>query len=247
MQTDDKEDDIKHQNSYKDKIEENLEKVKFRYNLFRCENTYLTVFTIGLAIALITIIVQKFALIPSYTYIILISLFSVYFFLNLAITIKKWTGKSEAAKILDEKMHFKERLVTGLEYAEQTEKNKFFDMLVEDITSKLDGKSIKNTLPHKFPKATKFFIPVAILLLILLLLPYLYPEKLEQIITDIQESVVEKPGLLNNTLEKPETKEAEDIVAEKKDELKQEEKSKEPQEEQKDKKLAGTETDKTQK
>ena len=32
--TDDKEDDMKHQNSYKDKIEENLEKVKFRYNLF---------------------------------------------------------------------------------------------------------------------------------------------------------------------------------------------------------------------
>ncbi len=243
MQTDDKDDDIKHQNSYKDKIEEKLEKVKLRYNLFRCENTYLTVFTIGLAIALITIIVQKFVDIPPYTYIILISLFSIYFFLNLAITIKKWIGKSEAAKILDEKMHFKERLVTGLEYAEQTEKNKFFDMLVDDITSKLDGKSIKNTLPHKFPKATKFFIPVSILLLILLLFPYLYPEKLEQIITDIQESIVEKPGLLNNTLEKPETKEAEDIVAEKKDE----EKSKEPQEEQKDKKLAGTETDKTQK
>ena len=55
--------------------------------------------------------------------------------------------------------------------------NKFFEMLANDITSKLDDKGIKAALPHKFPKATKFFVPVSILLLILLLLPYIYPEK----------------------------------------------------------------------
>jgi hypothetical protein len=235
MQADDKEDNMKHQNSYKDIIEEKLEKARFRYNIFRCESTYLTVLTIGLAIALITLITRKFIDIPYYAYITIISLFTIYFFLTLATTISKWIGKTEAASILDKKMHFKERLVTGLEYAEQKEKNKFFDMLANDITSKLDDKGIKAALPHKFPKATKFFVPVSILLLILLLLPYIYSERPVQIVTN---------GLTNNNLSKlskPETKETED----KKDELKQEEKSKGPQEEQEDKKLAGTETEKS--
>ncbi|MEE9605351.1 MAG: hypothetical protein V3V70_07245 [Candidatus Scalindua sp.] len=237
MQADDKKDDIKHQNSYKDIIEEKLEKARFRYNFFRCESTYLTVLTIGLTIALITLITREFVDIPYYAYITLISLFTIYFFLTLATTINKWIGKTEAASILDKKMHFKERLVTGLEYADQKEKNKFFDMLANDITSKLDDKGIKAALPHKFPKATKFFVPVSILLLIFLLRPYIYPEKPVQIVTN---------GLTNNNLSKlskPETKDTED----KKDELKQEEKSKEPQEEQENKKLAGTETEKSKK
>ncbi len=222
MQGDDKEDNMKHQNSYKDIIEEKLEKARFRYNIFRCESTYLTVLTIGLAIALITLITRKFVDIPYYAYITLISLFTIYFFLALATTINKWIGKTEAASILDKKMHFQERLVTGLEYADQKEKNKFFDMLANDITSKLDDKGIKAALPHKFPKATKFFVPVSILLLILLLLPHIYSEKPELIAANDL-----------SKLSKPETKETED----RKDELKQEE----------NKKLAGTETEKSKK
>ena len=40
----------------------------------------------------------------------------------------RWMGKSDAASILDKKMGFKERLVTGLEYAEQDENNKFLGL-----------------------------------------------------------------------------------------------------------------------
>lgn len=125
MPSDEKEESID-KNSYKYQIEEKLEKARFRYNIFRCENTFLTVLTIGFAVALITLIVQKFVNIPSYVYIILISLYSIYFFVNLAMVLYRWMGKSDAASILDKKMDFKERFITGLEYTEQKEKNKFF-------------------------------------------------------------------------------------------------------------------------
>ncbi|MFQ5965225.1 MAG: hypothetical protein ACE5KZ_13200, partial [Candidatus Scalinduaceae bacterium] len=250
MKTNKTEEDMKYQSSSKDQIEEKLEKIRFRHNLFKCENTYLTLLTIGLAIALITLIVQKFIYVPSYVYVILASLFSVYFFISLITSIKHWTGKAEAASLLDNKMHFKERLVTGLEYAGQKEKNKLFNILVDDITNKLDNKNIKTTLPHKYPKVTKFFIPISILLLILLLLPYIYPEKSEQIVTNIKESVIKAPGVINNSLRKfskTETKEKNENVVKKKDKLKREEETKKLQQEQENKKLAETKTEKSKK
>jgi len=111
--------------SYKDQIEQKLEKARLRYNIFRCERIFLTVLTIGLAVVLITLIARKFVNIPPYTYTILISSFSIYLLVNLFIVFTRWMGKSDAASILDKKMGFKERLVTGLEYAEQNENNKF--------------------------------------------------------------------------------------------------------------------------
>ncbi len=242
-------DETKHQSSSKEQIEEKLEKARFRYNLFKSEKTYLTLLTIGLAIVLITIIVQKFFHIPYYVYVVLGSSFTIYFLLSLVGTIKNWTGKSEAASILDKKMHFKERLVTGLEYAEQKEKNKLFGMLANDITSKLDNKSIKTTLPHKLPRATKYFIPVSILLLIILLLPHMYPEESGQIVTNIKKSIIETPDLINKSMKKfskSDTAEPKDSEVEKKDKLKQEEKPKEPQNEQEGKKLAETKTEKSE-
>ncbi|MBC8552347.1 MAG: hypothetical protein H8D23_22190, partial [Candidatus Brocadiales bacterium] len=111
--------------SYKSQIEQKLEKARYRFNAFRCERIFLTVLTIGLTVALITLITRKFVDIPQYTYTILISSFSIYFLVNLYIVFSRWMGKSDAASILDKKMGFKERLVTGLEYAEQNENNKF--------------------------------------------------------------------------------------------------------------------------
>ncbi|MBT6048715.1 MAG: hypothetical protein HOG49_18090, partial [Candidatus Scalindua sp.] len=105
--------------SYKSQIEQKLEKARFRYNIFRCERIFLTVLTIGLTVALITLVARKFVNLPPYTFTVLISLFSIYFLANLVIAFSRWMGKSDAASMLDKKMGFKERLVTGLEYAEQ--------------------------------------------------------------------------------------------------------------------------------
>jgi hypothetical protein len=101
----------------------------------------------------------------------------------------RWMDKPDAASILDKKMGFKERLVTGLEYAEQNEDNKLFGLLVDDIKNKLGGDSIKHTLPHKFPGSTKFLIAVSVLFLILLLLPDTYTEETGQVVTKIEETV----------------------------------------------------------
>ena len=132
MPADETEDNIE-KNSYKHQIEEKLERARSRYNFFRCERMLFAVLTIGLTVALITLITRKFVNIPPYTYIVLISLFSIYFFVSMAMVFYRWMGKSDAAGILDKKMGFKERLVTGLEYAGQNEKNKLFGLLVDDI------------------------------------------------------------------------------------------------------------------
>ena len=134
--------------SYKNQIEQKLEKARFRYNLFRCERTFLTVLTIGLTVALITLITRRFVEVPPYTYTIIISLFSIYFLVNLYNVVFRWMGKSDAASTLDKRMGFKERLVTGLEYAEQDENNKFLVLLVDEINRKLDDKSIKESIPQ---------------------------------------------------------------------------------------------------
>ena len=220
--------------SYKSQIEEKLEKARFRYNIFRCERMLLNVLTIGLAVVLITLISRKFVNIPSYTNTILISSFSIFFLVCLYIVFSRWMGKSDAASILDKKMGFKERLVTGLEYAEQNENNKFLGLLVDEINSKLDDKSIKKSIPHKFPRSTKYLIAVLILFLIFLLLPYKYPIEPDQMITDVKESVIET------------TKES-DTIVEKEDEIKQEEETEETQQEQEDKKLAEAETEQPEK
>ena len=203
--------------SYKNQIEEKLEKARFRYNFFRCERVFLVVLTVGLTVTLITLVARKFLNIPSYTYIALIALFLIFFIVNLVTVIHKWVGKSDAASLLDEKMGFKERLVTGLEYADQNEDNKLFGLLVDEIKSKLDDNSIKNTLPHKFPKSTKYLIAVSILLLIFLLLPYFYP--VEPVIETTKEN---------------------DTVAQKEEEITQEEKIEETKQEQEDSILAET-------
>ena len=156
-------------------------------------------------------------------------------------------GKSDAASILDKRMGFKERLVTGLEYAEQNEDNKLFGLLVDDIENKLDDDSIKHALPHKFPGSTKFLVAVSVLFLILLFLPYMYPEKSDQIVSNIEETVVEAPDVIEDTAEESPGKDVDekmDAVAEKEDKLKQEgEEAKEPQGGQKDKKLAEAKTE----
>ncbi len=198
MPADEIEDNIE-KNSYKHQIEEKLEKARSRYNFFRCERVFLTVLTVGLIVALITLVTRKFVNIPPYTYITLISLFSIYFFVSMVMVFYRWMGKSDAASLLDKKMGFKERLVTGLEYAEQNEDNKLFGLLVDDIKNKLDDDSIKHTLPHKFPGSTKFLIAVSVLLLILLLLPYMYPEESDQIVTNIEETVVGAPDVMEDT------------------------------------------------
>ena len=152
----------------------------------------------------------------------------------------RWMGKSEAASILDKKMGFKERLVTGLEYAEQNEDNKLFGLLVDDIKNKLDDDSIKHTLPHKFPRSTKFLVAVSVLFLILLFLPYMYTEESDQIVSDIEETVIEAPDVTEGTMEESPGKdewEKMDAVAEKEDKLKQEgEEVKDPQGGQEEKK-----------
>jgi hypothetical protein len=241
MPADETEDNIE-KNSYKHQIEEKLEMARSRYNFFRCERMLFTVLTIGLTVAFATLITRIFVNIPPYTYITLISLFSIYFFVSIAMVFYRWMGKSDAASILDKKMGFKERLVTGLEYAEQNEDNKLFGLLVDDIKNKLDDDSIKHTFPHKFPRSTKFLIAVSVLFLILLFLPYMYHEESDQIVTNIEETVVEAPDVMEDTTEKSPSKDEEekmDAVAENEDKLKQEEeKIKEPQGEQEDKKLA---------
>ena len=206
--------------SYKYQIEEKLEKARFRYNLFRCERVLFFVLTIGLTVTLITLVARKFLSLPSYTYIALIALFSIFFIVNLATVIRKWVGKSDAASLLDKKMGFKERLITGLEYADQNEDNKLFGLLVDEIKSKLDDNSIKNTLPHEFPRSTKYLIAVSILLLIFLLLPYISP--VEPVIETTKEN---------------------DTVAGKEAEITQEEKAEETQQEQEDRILAETKTE----
>ena len=168
----DETEDNKDKVSYKNQIEQKLEKARFRYNLFRCERTFLTVLTIGLTVALVTLITRRFVEVPPYTYTIIISLFSIYFLVNLYNVVFRWMGKSDAASILDKKMGFKERLVTGLEYAEQDENNKFLALLVDEINRKLDDKSIKESIPHKFAWSTKYLIAVLILFLIFLFLPF---------------------------------------------------------------------------
>ncbi|MCP4254432.1 MAG: hypothetical protein GY775_13700, partial [Candidatus Scalindua sp.] len=52
--------DNKEKVSYKNQIEQKLEKARFRYNLFRCERAFLTVLTIGLTVALVTLITRRF-------------------------------------------------------------------------------------------------------------------------------------------------------------------------------------------
>ena len=220
--------------SYKNQIEQKLEKARFRYNIFRCERIFFTVLTIGLTVALIALIARKFVNLPPYTHIILISLFSIYFIVNLVIVFSGWMGKSDAASILDKEIGFKERLVTGLEYAEQNENSKFLGLLVDEINSKLDDKSIKKSIPHKFPRSTKYLIAVLFLLLIFLLLPYKYPVEPDQMVTDVKESVIET------------TKES-DTVVEKVDEIEQEEKTEETQQEQEDRILAETKTEQSEK
>jgi chemotaxis protein histidine kinase CheA len=246
MPADETEDNIE-KNSYKHQIEEKLERARSRYNFFRCERTLFTVLTIGLTVAFATLIVRKFVNIPPYTYITLISLFSIYFLVSMATVFYRWMGKSDAASILDKKMGFKERLVTGLEYAEQNEDNKLFGLLVDDIENKLDDDSIKHALPHKFPGSTKFLVAVSVLFLILLFLPYMYPEKSDQIVSNIEETVVEAPDVIEDTAEESPGKDVDekmDAVAEKEDKLKQEgEEAKEPQGGQEDKKLAEAKTE----
>ena len=190
--------------SYKSQIEQKLEKARYRYNAFRCERMFLTVLTIGLAVALVTLIARKFVNIPPYTHTILISSFSIYFLINLYIVFSRWMEKSDAARILDKKMGFKERLVTGLEYAEQNENNKFLALLVDEINSKLDDKSIKKSIPHKFPRSTKYLIAVSILFLIFLFLPYKYPVELDQKITDVKEYVIDTTKESDTVAEKDE-------------------------------------------
>ena len=197
-------------NSYKHQIEGKLKKARSRYNFFRCERALFIVLTVGLTVALVTLITQKFVDIPPYTYIALISSFSIYFLVNLVIVFYRWMGKSDAASILDKKMGFQERLVTGLEYAELSEDNKLFGLLVDDINNKLDDDSIKHTLPHKFPGSTKFLIAVSVLLLVLLLLPYMYPEGSDKIVTSIRETVIEVPDIIKDTTEKSPRKDEEE-------------------------------------
>ncbi|MDP6704230.1 MAG: hypothetical protein QF775_01955, partial [archaeon] len=141
----------------------------------------------------------------------------------------------------------KERFVTSLEYAEQNEDNKLFGLLVDDIKNKLDDDSIKNTLPHKFPRSTKFLVAVSVLFLILLFLPYMYTEESDQIVSDIEETVIEAPDVTEGTMKESPGKdewEKMDAVAEKEDKLKQEgEEVKGPQGGQEDKKLAEAKTE----
>ncbi len=246
MPGDETEDNIE-KNSYKHQIEEKLERARSRYNFFRCERMLFTVLTIGLTVAFATLIARKFVSIPPYTYTTLISLFSIYLLVSGAMVFYRWMGKSEAASILDKKMGFKERLVTGLEYAEQNEDNKLFGLLVDDIKNKLDDDSIKHTLPHKFPRSAKFLAAVSVLFLILLLLPYKYTEESDQIVTTIEETVVEAPDVIEDAAGKSPGKDEEekmDAVAEKEDKLEQEgEKVKDPQGGQEDKKLAEAKTE----
>ena len=220
--------------SYKDQIEQKLEKARYRYNAFRCEKVFLAVLTIGLAVAMGTLIARKLVNLPPYTNTILISLFSIYFLVSLYTVFSKWMGKFDAASILDKKMGFKERLITGLEYAEQNENNKFLALLVDEINSKLDDKSIKQSIPHKFPRSTKYLIAVLILFLIFLLVPYKYPIEPDQIVTDVKESVIDT------------TEESENVV-DKDDEIKQEEETGKTQQEQEEDKLAETKIEQPEK
>jgi hypothetical protein len=50
--------------SYKNQIEQKLEKARYRFNALRCERIFLTVLTIGLALALVTLITRKFVNVP---------------------------------------------------------------------------------------------------------------------------------------------------------------------------------------
>jgi len=220
--------------SYKSQIEQKLEKARIRYNIFRCERIFFTVLTIGLTVALFTLVARKFVNIPPYTYTILISSFSIYFLVNLVVVFSRWMGKSDTASMLDKKIGFKERLVTGLEYAEQNENNKFLGLLVDEINSKLDDKGIKKSIPHKFPRSTKYLVAVLILLLIFLFLPYEYPVEPDQMVTDVKESVIE-------------TAEENVTVVEQEDTIKQEEKTEETQQEQEDKILAEAKTEQLEK
>ncbi|MCP5003467.1 MAG: hypothetical protein GY941_05865, partial [Planctomycetes bacterium] len=208
-------------------IEERVEKARFRYNFFRCEMVLFTVLAIGLSMALITLVVRKFVEVPYYVSIILISVFSIYFFVTLASLIVNWIGKSEAANLLDKEMHLKERLVTGLEYADQEKSNRLLDLLVADITTQLDDKGIKAAIPHKLPGATKFLIPVAILLLLLLILPLIYPVESERIVKEIKGSITEIPVSKEDEKEtdQPEDLEIGDKVVDKEPESVQEERS----------------------
>ena len=236
MSTEEKVDNIG-KDSYKSQIEKKVETARFRYNIFRCERMFLTVLTIGLAVALITLLARRFVNVPAYTYTILISTFSIYFLVNLVIVFFRWMGESDAASMLDKKMGFKERLVTGLEYAEQNENNKFLGLLVAEINSKLDDKSIKKSIPHKFPRSTKYLVAVSILLLIFLFLPYQYPVEPDQMVTDVKESVIE-------------TTEENASVAEQEDTIKQEEETEETEEtqqEQEDRILAEAKTEQLEK
>ena len=217
--------------SYKSQIEQKLEKARFRYNIFRCERIFFTVLTIGLTLALFTLVARKFVNIPPYTYTILISSFSIYLLVNLVIVFSRWMGKSDTASMLDKKIGFKERLVTGLEYAEQNENNKFLGLLVGEINSKLDDKNIKKSIPHKFPRSTKYLVAVLILFLIFLFLPYKYPVEPDQMVTDVKKSVIE-------------TAEESDTVVEQEDIKKQEETEKKQEQEEK---LAGAETEQQEK